>query len=166
MSSLDPQPEIRLTLDRDQWCALIGGDLQSGVAGFGITPIAALERLRAEILESAETLPETFPLALALRFVEGWKGMAIGGALPVTAVKMPFVEDYLADIDQLNFDPISQKELIDLIANLAEEMQLPAAEAYHRLSSNFEPDPELEAALDRLESKSQSISWSPKSRNG
>lgn len=31
-----------LSADGDQWCALLGDDLQSGVAGFGNTPGAAM----------------------------------------------------------------------------------------------------------------------------
>ncbi|WP_368647923.1 hypothetical protein [Castellaniella ginsengisoli] len=32
----------RLSVDGDQWCALYGEDLQSGVAGFGDSPAAAM----------------------------------------------------------------------------------------------------------------------------
>jgi hypothetical protein len=32
-----------LTLDGDQWCALYGKDLMDGVAGFGDTPLLAME---------------------------------------------------------------------------------------------------------------------------
>ncbi len=32
-----------LSLDGNQWCALYGVDLQSGVAGFGATPSQAME---------------------------------------------------------------------------------------------------------------------------
>ncbi len=41
--------EIRLSLDGDKYCALIGDDLQSGWAGFGDTPIEALQELLKEI---------------------------------------------------------------------------------------------------------------------
>lgn len=34
------RPEIMV--DGDQWCALLGADLQCGVAGFGDTPAAAM----------------------------------------------------------------------------------------------------------------------------
>ena len=33
----------KLSQDGDQWCALYGEDLQSGVAGFGPSPIEAME---------------------------------------------------------------------------------------------------------------------------
>lgn len=32
-----------ISVDGDQWCALLGDDLVSGVAGFGDTPCAAME---------------------------------------------------------------------------------------------------------------------------
>lgn len=32
----------KLSIDGDMWCALYGDDLQDGVAGFGISPYAAL----------------------------------------------------------------------------------------------------------------------------
>lgn len=37
--------EIRISLDGSQWCALRGEDLQTGEAGFGPTPEAALADL-------------------------------------------------------------------------------------------------------------------------
>ena len=33
----------RLSRDGDQWCALFGDDLQSGVCGFGSTPAEAMQ---------------------------------------------------------------------------------------------------------------------------
>lgn len=33
----------RLFIDGDQWCALLGEDLQSGVCGFGSTPFHAMQ---------------------------------------------------------------------------------------------------------------------------
>lgn len=36
---------IRISKDGNQWCALIGEDLQSGIAGFGDTPSAAVFNL-------------------------------------------------------------------------------------------------------------------------
>ena len=32
----------RLSIDGDQWCALYGDNLQDGVAGFGVSPAAAM----------------------------------------------------------------------------------------------------------------------------
>lgn len=32
-----------LSIDGDQWCALYGDNLQDGVAGFGLSPAAAME---------------------------------------------------------------------------------------------------------------------------
>ncbi len=40
---------IHLTLDGDKWCALVGQDLQVGIAGFGDDPIAALSDLYAKL---------------------------------------------------------------------------------------------------------------------
>ncbi len=34
--------EVKIYLDGDQWCAMVGEDIQSGVAGFGDTPLQAL----------------------------------------------------------------------------------------------------------------------------
>lgn len=34
--------EIKVTKDGSEWCALIGENLQTGIAGFGITPAGAL----------------------------------------------------------------------------------------------------------------------------
>jgi hypothetical protein len=33
---------IRLSIDGNQWCALLGENLQDGVAGFGVSPEMAL----------------------------------------------------------------------------------------------------------------------------
>jgi hypothetical protein len=40
---------IRVFMDGDKWCALLGDDLQSGLAGFGDTPAEALQQLVWEI---------------------------------------------------------------------------------------------------------------------
>ncbi|MDH2239101.1 hypothetical protein N5K27_22590 [Pigmentiphaga sp. GD03639] len=37
-----------LSIDGDQWCALYGADLQSGVAGFGDSPAAAIAAFDTE----------------------------------------------------------------------------------------------------------------------
>lgn len=47
-----PHYPISLKLDGDQWCALIGEDLQEGIAGFGVTPIDALESLTTNIMDA------------------------------------------------------------------------------------------------------------------
>lgn len=36
---------IKLFPDGDQWCALLGENIQEGICGFGDTPIAALKTL-------------------------------------------------------------------------------------------------------------------------
>ena len=33
----------KLSVDGDQWCAMYGDDLQSGVAGFGVSPSKAMD---------------------------------------------------------------------------------------------------------------------------
>jgi hypothetical protein len=40
---------VQLSLDGDQWCALIGNNLQDGLSGFGDSPMLALKALQAEI---------------------------------------------------------------------------------------------------------------------
>jgi len=40
--------EIQLFMDGDKWCALVGRDLQEGIAGFGDTPVEAIEDLCLE----------------------------------------------------------------------------------------------------------------------
>lgn len=40
---------IKLSLDGDQWCALYGESLVEGQAGFGNTPIEAIQELLEEI---------------------------------------------------------------------------------------------------------------------
>ena len=37
--------QIEISLDGNQWCALMGIDLQEGIAGFGDTPQEAVEDL-------------------------------------------------------------------------------------------------------------------------
>ena len=37
--------EIQIARDGDQWCALVGKDLQEGIAGFGDTPVNAIRAL-------------------------------------------------------------------------------------------------------------------------
>lgn len=41
--------EVRICLDGDKWCAMIGKDLQEGLAGFGDTPLDALYELLNEL---------------------------------------------------------------------------------------------------------------------
>lgn len=43
------QVAIDLSLDGDQWCAIIGENIAEGVAGFGASPIDALENLCSEL---------------------------------------------------------------------------------------------------------------------
>jgi len=40
---------ITLELDGDKWCALLGENIQIGLAGFGVTPAEALVELSMEI---------------------------------------------------------------------------------------------------------------------
>ena len=40
---------LRLSLDGNQWCALIGEDLQEGIAGFGDTRYDAIRALADEM---------------------------------------------------------------------------------------------------------------------
>ena len=47
--------EIKVTEDGDSWCALVGENLQEGIAGFGDTPAAALMDL---MVKNVETLNE------------------------------------------------------------------------------------------------------------
>lgn len=42
---------IKLSLDGDEWCALIGENLQVGIAGFGATKSDALHALISAIEE-------------------------------------------------------------------------------------------------------------------
>jgi len=45
--------EINLSLDGDQWCALIGDNLQNGVAGFSAeNPVEAIRALCDELYSS------------------------------------------------------------------------------------------------------------------
>lgn len=47
---------ITITLDGDQWCALVGEDLQNGVGGFGNTPKDAVEDLLENFGDDLEIL--------------------------------------------------------------------------------------------------------------
>ena len=40
---------IEVTLDGNKWCALLGENLQEGLAGFGDTPSEALRSLADEV---------------------------------------------------------------------------------------------------------------------
>lgn len=42
----------KIRLDGDQFCALIGDDLQEGISGFGATPKEALEALLEQLDEN------------------------------------------------------------------------------------------------------------------
>ena len=48
---------IKLSLDGDQWCALIGENLQVGEAGFGDDPVAALRDLRLRLTTTQSSIP-------------------------------------------------------------------------------------------------------------
>lgn len=47
-----------LSIDGDQWCALYGTDLQSGVAGFGDSPELAMQDFNREWVKTLATKPE------------------------------------------------------------------------------------------------------------
>jgi len=97
--------EIRLFPDGDVWCALIGPDLQEGVAGFGATPEKALHTL---IEASKCNLPVTKPvtekeLALfefAVKIPDGSGGeyvndiMVSGYGRPLTKEEVDRVTEY------------------------------------------------------------------------
>ena len=51
------QTTIKLTLDGNQWIALLGENLQEGLVGIGDTPTEALRSLADEIGYSPESLP-------------------------------------------------------------------------------------------------------------
>ena len=40
---------INVFMDGDQWCALLGEDIQVGLAGFGYTPSEALRDLACQV---------------------------------------------------------------------------------------------------------------------
>ena len=44
-----PWESVTITLDGDQWCALLGVNLQEGLGGFGDTPSDALRDLASAI---------------------------------------------------------------------------------------------------------------------
>ena len=44
-----PNGIIQISLDGNLWCALVGENLQEGLAGFGTTPSEALRGLAEEI---------------------------------------------------------------------------------------------------------------------
>jgi len=48
---------IKVYLDGDMWCALLGKDLQEGLAGFGKTPKRALKVLCETLTENFLNLP-------------------------------------------------------------------------------------------------------------
>ncbi len=47
---------VEISLDGDQWCALVGANLMEGVAGFGNTPLEALKALCDEFAETPHNL--------------------------------------------------------------------------------------------------------------
>lgn len=47
--------EIKISLDGDRWCALVGENLQEGFAGFGNSPAGAIRNL---ICDNSEKLGE------------------------------------------------------------------------------------------------------------
>jgi len=52
---------ISLTLDGDKWCALIGENLQSGIAGFADDPASAVIRLKQKSeIETSPPVPSEF----------------------------------------------------------------------------------------------------------
>ena len=53
---------ITVSLDGDQWCALLGDDLQEGIAGFGDSPIESLESLVGQLRIEGWSTP-SFTLA-------------------------------------------------------------------------------------------------------
>lgn len=56
---VDPSFTIKVSKDGSAWCALIGDNLQVGVAAFGPTPNSALRNLCEEITVRREALVES-----------------------------------------------------------------------------------------------------------
>ncbi|MBG6172701.1 hypothetical protein IWQ55_000272 [Labrenzia sp. EL_208] len=50
----------QLTVDGNEWCALYGGNLQEGVAGFGVTPAAAMDDFDKNFRTQTATPREPF----------------------------------------------------------------------------------------------------------
>jgi len=44
---------VKLSLDGDQWCALVGDNLQEGIAGFDSSPNLAIKNLAVEAESTA-----------------------------------------------------------------------------------------------------------------
>ena len=57
---------IRVTKDGDEWCSLVGDDLQSGIAAFEKTPSESLRQLFIYLAD----FPTTQDLAERLREIE------------------------------------------------------------------------------------------------
>ncbi len=55
---MSPEGTVRVFKDGDMWCALIGADLQEGVAGFGHTPAHALSELGRVLATTQSPWPE------------------------------------------------------------------------------------------------------------
>ncbi|MCK4252712.1 hypothetical protein KAX97_14790 [candidate division WOR-3 bacterium] len=51
--------KVAIFPDVNQWCALIGKDLQEGIAGFGDNPLQALKTLVEEIEKKGYSLIQT-----------------------------------------------------------------------------------------------------------
>jgi len=47
---------IEISLDGDLWCALVGPNIQAGIAGFGDSPLEALENLCREFKDTPYNL--------------------------------------------------------------------------------------------------------------
>lgn len=60
---------IKVYLDGNEWCALLGKDLQEGLAGFGKTPAAALCALCGELDENFLNIPTE--LISEIDFIKG-----------------------------------------------------------------------------------------------
>lgn len=53
-----PSDAVQVFRDGNMWCALVGLDIQSGCAGFGVTPAHALTDLAANLLNESSPWPE------------------------------------------------------------------------------------------------------------
>lgn len=50
---------IKLFRDGDQWCALLGNDLQDGFCGFGDTMTDAVKELEARLNHASDRSPKS-----------------------------------------------------------------------------------------------------------
>ena len=106
-----------ITKDGDQWCALIGDDIQSGIAGFGDTPSKAL----ADLGENMRSTKPKSIVVVTKQYVSPDNGLvfcaSIGIVDGITRIELPVTGCNYRQAEMKVYGKLHQLGVISLVPN-------------------------------------------------